>query len=1129
MAQTEFNTPSITGPDRLCIQFGSVIGEFSGGGDPTLDVYEWKIFNTSGQEVFNRKGGFETISYTFEQSGSYQIELIVSRASIPFPKQTKNIFVQPAPEVVLKSSYQLCGADPLTISAVSPSSPNLPLFEFEWKDSDGKVIGTNNTIVITSSGNYTVDFFIPSKDGLQDCYRSLSSTIIDSSIFEINSNGDIVCPNQGLLFSTEPNISGNWYTQKEGETNLNFINTGSSVNIDPGALLSSTGNYDVIFEVVNPDVPGCVIKKSKRITYSPLPDFEILDPIGSSGCNVADGTLRVRALTAIDYIFVEETKFSTPSLAAGEIYEIQNLESGAYNLTSALGPCVNSYAAVVPIEITPPQLIYDLIDFKGETCTDTGKELGSFTIKLENGPSDGYFRVLTEKGETATSGSFLNQSQIPVTIPGGKFVFELLDLDSCTAPRKEYFEIPGKNQVQFSIPSELSICQSFDLVPTTSENLEFTLIAPDGTQEVKPAGEPLVINQAGKHKIIGKPLTASDLCPTSKEFNVVLVDPVEFEPILVREDCFGNRTYEAEIFGRDPENLLFTWYNEKDEIVSEGIQLIPISTGLFKLDVQSKNSEACPIPPKEFIIQEPVLEVEVSLSSTKLCELKPSATISFETTFEEEVTDIYWRRFEESGEITLLLEFKDSTQITVDVPGIYEASAFSFIPEIGKVGPTGIGCELGRNSIEVDVTPNRVTFQIPETLSICETYEFSPETNQDLDFTVTYPDGEIVTKASTETFILNQEGIYTFFGFNPDPTSVLCPDEQTMEVTLNQAVEFSPKLQDLSCTGIYEFSAEIGNYTVSEVDIFWRDQSGNLIGSDQNLILSTYGTFTLEVQPKGSIPCQIEPISFEAPVPVLSLVTEIIAETLCPDQPDAALKVDADLSEVSSIEWWYTDINNNRTRIPTEPNQDEILAAKEGTYEVLIFNQFDCLLGRDQVLILRSTDSVRPIVEESYQICPRYEIGPQINPGNFANYEWYFETNLVSNSPTYKPNQLGQYKLVVFSTEGCAYETSFFTEEECELRVVFPNAIQPGNPDKPFLIYTNYLIDELEIWIFSKWGEVIFHCKQTSLISEESTCLWDGYFNGQKIPPGSYAYRMNFRNNEKNLTKEQLGSILFIN
>jgi hypothetical protein len=171
---------------------------------------------------------------------------------------------------------------------------------------------------------------------------------------------------------------------------------------------------------------------------------------------------------------------------------------------------------------------------------------------------------------------------------------------------------------------------------------------------------------------------------------------------------------------------------------------------------------------------------------------------------------------------------------------------------------------------------------------------------------------------------------------------------------------------------------------------------------------------------------------------------------------------------------------------------------------------------------------VRPTVEEIYQICPRYEIAPQINPGSFASYEWYYDDNLVSSSPTYKPNQIGNYKLIVFSSEGCAYETTFITEEECELKAVFPNAIQPGNPDKPFLIYTNYLIDDLEIWVFSKWGEVIFQCKNSGLLTEESTCLWDGYFRGEKLPPGSYAYRMNFRNNEKNITKEQMGSILVI-
>lgn len=1122
-AKREFNDPLLRGPDRLCIQFGSVIGEFSGGGIPISDVYEWKIINASGTEVFNRKGGFETITYTFDVSGPYRIELMVSRASIPFPKQIKNITVQPSPEVTLNSSYQLCGSDPLELSAIDPTTPTLALFKFEWKDSAGDLIGTSNNIVITSPGEYTVDFYIPSSAGSQDCLRTISTTITDSSVFEIVSNGDVVCPNQGLSFSTEPNILGNWYTQKEGETNLNFISTGSSTNIGPGELLSSTGNYDVIFEVINPDVPGCVIKKSKKITSFPLPSFEILDPIGSSGCNVPDGKIRVRALTTIDYIFVEEAKYSTPSLVTGEIFEIPNLESGAYNLISFLGPCSNSFAAVVPIEITPPQLIYDLIDFKGETCTDTGKELGSFIIKLENGPSDGYFRVLNEKGQTATSGSFLNQSEIPVTISGGKFVFELLDLDSCTAPKKEFFEIPGKNQVQFSIPAELFICQSFELLPTTNEDLEFTLIAPDGTEEVKPAGETMLINQAGIHNIIGRPVSTSDLCPTLQEFNVTLVDPVDFDPVLIQEDCFGNRTFEADIFGRDPEELIFAWYNEKDEIVSEGIQLVPISTGLFKLDVQPKNSQACPIPPKEFLIEEPVLEVDVNLTATKLCELQPASIITLETTFQDEVTDIIWRRFSESGEIFPLPEFKDKSEITVDVEGIYEATAYSIIPEIGK------NCELGRNSTEVNVTPDRVTFEIPDSLSICETHDFSPVTNQNLDFTVIYPNGETITKSSSEIFLLNHEGIYTFFGFNPDPASALCPDEQTMDVTLNKTVIFSPKLEDLSCTGIYEYSAEISNYPVSDVDIFWRDQSGNLIGSDQTLILSSYGTYSLEVQPKGSIPCQIQPITFDVPAPVLSINVDIIAETLCPDQPDASLTVNADLSEISTIEWWFTDIDNNRSKLPTEPTQEEILARNEGTYEVLLSNQFGCLLGRDQVLVLRSTDSVRPVVEESYQICPRYEIGPQINPGSFAGYEWYFQDNLVSTSPTYKPNQIGTYNLIVYSSEGCAYETMFLTEEECELRVAFPNAIQPGNPDKPFLIYTNYLIDELEIWIFSKWGEVIFHCQKTELISEESTCNWDGYLDGQKIPPGSYAYRIKYRNIEKNISDNQLGSILIIN
>ena len=193
-----------------------------------------------------------------------------------------------------------------------------------------------------------------------------------------------------------------------------------------------------------------------------------------------------------------------------------------------------------------------------------------------------------------------------------------------------------------------------------------------------------------------------------------------------------------------------------------------------------------------------------------------------------------------------------------------------------------------------------------------------------------------------------------------------------------------------------------------------------------------------------------------------------------------------------------------------------------------IFNSVPCFIGSDLVLLTRSMDQVRPVVEESYQICPRYDIAPNINPGDFASYEWYYGDQLVSTSPTYKPLLVGQFDLVVYSEEGCSYSTSFETIEECELKVVFPNALELGNPDKNFLIYTNYLVDELEVWIYNKWGELIFNCKNTELINEESTCFWDGTLNGEKIPNGAYSIRVNYKNYAKDINEIYLGSLMVI-
>ena len=1119
------NDPELTGPDRICNVFGTVLVDYFGGGNPSTDVYSWTITDPSNQILFDGKGGagFQTISYTFSIIGSHQVKLIVTRGGIEIGNFTKEVEVIQGPEILLKEDYTLCESQEIELIALSTSSADFSKYEFEWRDETNTVIGTENILKTSQTGTYSVTFFFLNALAEKACETTLTTNVVLSAEYSISSNANFLCPDGSITFSSVPEANGEWILQKNGDPVLTPIGVGKTKTITSGIINSGPGDYTIIFKVPNPNNPACIQSSSSTFTVNIQPEVEFFSAIEASGCFESDGALELTALTPIDLIGINGTSVTYGPFASGDLITIPGLKSGAYTLFYQLGNCSNTLGSVVPLVDPPAELEFEITDIQSEICTETGKENGSFLVNLINGPvPDGSYRVVNQKGSQILNEKLGMDSQFQISIPGGTYFFEIFDKDSCNLPKREEFEVPGLTQVAFSVPGNLSVCQSFDLVPQTSQNLEFTLSQPDGSIENRLAGEAFTLTQPGEYSLVGKLPGQNLICPLLRKITVDLVDPVEYEPVLIDQDCFGNLTYEANIFGRDPASVRFRWFDENNQLVGTGQFLNPISFGIYKLDVQPSSSSACPIPPKEFEIKKPILSVEVTLESTKLCEFGPRAILSLTSTFPEEITDIEWRRYDDLGTIDNLPQFKDQTEIIVDEAGTYESSVFSRIPSINK------DCELGRQVLRVDLIPDKVPFAVPDSLSICDPYTLIPTASSPLEFELIFPDGKVEIKDWNEAFILDQEGEYIILGYDPDIQGPLCPDQKTIKVTINPPVQFNPHLVEISCEGEYQFQALVENYPLNEVDFFWKDSNENLVGSQSTFFTTIYGSYTLEVQPKGSIPCQISPIIFEAPEPVLSVVATLIAEPLCPDQTSAALAVEADLTEVSKIEWWFTSIDNERVPLISETDKIEILAISEGTYEVILRNQFGCQLGRDQVLILRSQDTVRPEVEDSYQVCPRYEIGPVIDPGNFASYEWYFEESLVATSPTYKPLQVGNYRLLVFSTEGCAYETSFVTEEECELRVAFPDAIQPGNPDKPFLIYTNYLIDELEIWIFNKWGQMIFHCRQTELISEESTCGWDGYFDGEKIPPGSYAYRMTYRNYEKNIVKEQLGSIFVI-
>ena len=509
------NNPDLSGPDRLCNVFGSVIGSFFGAGDPATDVYSWKIFGPSNQLLFQGSGGsgFQTISYTFSLTGTHRVELEVKRASVLLFKGDKEVNVIKGPIILLKPEYSICQNQTVTLKTLDPASDNFSEYIFEWKDENQMVVGNQNEFTTAIEGTYTVDFSFSDSKGAQVCLTSLSTEVKENAEVQIIASSAQACPDLTITYTTSPLITGSWYFRKGTNPTLNLLGSGNAITVRPNQDLPGVGDYEIVFEGIDPDNASCNQQKVTQLKYLPQPDFVIQSATGASGCNINDGKLLVKALTPLDFITLDGLGISSPSLAAGEVYEFANLESGAYTLISVLGPCSNAYGSVIPLTTPPTQLQFKIMDLEGEYCTATGKENGSFLIQLLNGKIDGSYRIINIKGTEVQKLTFTNQETFPISIPGGRYFFELYDDNGCNLPESQEIDVPSLSQVEFFVPVNLSICQSYDLIPVTNDDLLFTLTSPSGLIESKMADEPLTITEEGEYSLVGINPTKPELCP----------------------------------------------------------------------------------------------------------------------------------------------------------------------------------------------------------------------------------------------------------------------------------------------------------------------------------------------------------------------------------------------------------------------------------------------------------------------------------------------------------------------------------------------------------------------------------------------------------------------------------------
>lgn len=1114
----------ISGPSELCLYYGSSIGEFFGGGLPT-DVFHWKIFDENGELLIDREGAFQRFTYTFSKLGRYTVTLEVRRGILPLGSFSKNILVVQGAPLILESGYLICTGSSLQLALVDPEFVDLDKLLIEWSNENGEIIGSGNTLEVTEAGIYKAFLVGSNPDGSAYCPFEVQTIVSQPVEYELSSSLSQTCEGwKEFVLSAGSTIPGTWFYEKNGNGERKQLGTGGLLETNVEEF-EGPGDYQLIFVVNDPEDRYC--KKEDTISFTILPRPEVAIEIISEPRTCGDQGAEVLVVVSTDLLELQLHRgdnqllfFNNPALLqAGDTLRLPLLGTGTYSVL-AVGPACNQWN---PFTIAPQEKTsepeFTLEAFR-ETCTATGKQEGGIIVRFAQ-PFSGNYKLLSVNGIGLSfgSGSVVAADSIEISAPAGQYFVELEDENGCISAHPDLIRVFVVSQTEFTVPNLLMACTGYGFIPETSQNLIFTLLYPDGITNVTlDAGEAFVLDQQGEYTLLGvhKDET-SGICPRQTRFNVRLVDPIPFEPVLVAEDCFGNKTYEAKITGANPANARYQWFNERDELVGTGRFLFPTSFGSFKLVVTPINVDACTVNSKEFEVRRPDFQLDATLSASLYCEPSRFSIVSLDTDFDE-VDHVEWIYYDADNNPIPLTGLYGEKEIRISQLGAYEAVLFS-----------SFGCEIGRKLIQVNAHNEYADFDLEEEVLICDHYLFTPVSLQPLAFTITLPDGSEESLTQGEPFLLDQAGDYVFEGYSAEPNLPLCAVRKTMKVSIAPSVDFEPELDFVDCDGNSRYKANIFGQDPSELDFYWYDPNGVEVGRGQFFEPMAFGVHSLEVRPKGSLACPNGDKAFDV-LPVLDEIeVSLEVRPFCENDETAELWLDIPSSDGLKIRWFMLDINGAKVALMQFDDKVSIEVDQEGIYLVEIFNRLNCPLASDDAVLIRVVGETKPELKQSYHFCSILNQSEIIDAGEFAAYEWYLGNQLVSDQRIFAPNQTGDYTLVVIGAGGCRFETSFSVEEDCKLEIRIPNALRyDSQEDQRFLIYPNYLVDEVSVWIYNSWGELLFFCQSQATGKERPVCMWDGLFHGQKLLSNTYAVKLVYHNKQNGKVYTEFKSLLVV-
>ncbi len=713
---SQVNAPELSGSDKLCVIFGSVLGDFSAGGNPNLDRYAWKVFEkATGREIFSRSGGgtFKDVTVNFDNSGEYQVQVVVKRGREEIYRGEKTVNVMQGPKLALNLDYLLCKGNSTKISALDPNDSDIGMYTIEWKDANKNIVGTGNDLEVTKEGFYTVDLFIAGPEGIQDCLVTGRTFVGPAIDFDLIVSENSVCPYADLTIIPDRNVFGEWSALKAGETERIIFGESRQLDLDIAEELPGHGVYTFYYTVKDELGGTCDSERSVEVVVrqGPLIKTEIVS--GADGCDINNGKFIITPQNDLSSFRIRELGYLIDDVPANVPMEFDNLASGTYTVQAVSDGCVINTVLQIASNVSNNEALFD-VKVTGEVCSEDGISDGIIQIITKDEPMTGTYLFINDRTGEEFEDSVVGQNSFEVEVPGGTYFFSFSDMSGCSYPRNASIVVSKKEPIDYAIPARIDICGIYELIPSENKNYVFELFYPDGTSEQRAGGESFTVEETGAYKIIGRYQDVNAIaCPKMQNFEIRASREIDYEPVILSQDCYGNSIYRAEIKGADQDSVVIRWKDSDENIVGRGLTWIPPSIGVFSLEVQARGVNTCEVIPYVFVIEQPVFAVDVELKQEFFCADDEIAELYIDAE-NNAIQIIEWLYIAENGEQTILEQFSGRKTIFTEREGLYEVVLYN-----------SNRCELGRSQLVLDKVEIEDRPVIKESYEFCATYNYA--------------------------------------------------------------------------------------------------------------------------------------------------------------------------------------------------------------------------------------------------------------------------------------------------------------------------------------------------------------------------------------------------------------------